>query len=81
MAHQHWNIERDARRGVRATVKVYPTGVQLVNGMRYRMLRGPWMNSGNEMRDYYESQQALRLRVAALEERYNRLPPCTPARR
>jgi hypothetical protein len=77
MSQQIWNIERDARLGVRATVKVYPTGVELVNGMRYRRLCGPWVNTGNESRDFYKSEQALRQRLAAIESAYQ----CAPSAR
>lgn len=70
MSHQTWNIERDPRLGVRATVQLFPTGVAKANGMRYRKLRGPWVNTGKEMRDFYESQQALRQRLASIEAAY-----------
>jgi hypothetical protein len=70
MAHETWNIERHIEKGVRATVKVYPTGTAKSNGMRYRMLRGPWENTGKEHRDYYASQMELRVRLAALEAQY-----------
>ncbi len=70
MAHETWNIERHAEKGVRATVMVYPTGSAKANGMRYRMLRGPGENTGKEHRDYYASQMAFRVRLAALEAQY-----------
>lgn len=66
MSHQTWSSEKGAR-GLRACVKVWPTGALKAAGMRYRMLRGPWENSGNEVRDLYVSSVALQRRLAAIE--------------
>lgn len=46
MSHQVWSLERDADKGVRYTVKLWPTGPHKRAGMRYRMLRGEWHKSG-----------------------------------
>jgi hypothetical protein len=70
VSSQTWNIERHPEKGVRATVKVYPTSIEKQNGMRYRMMRGPWKCTGAESRDYYESQVALRERLSALEAQF-----------
>lgn len=70
MSHQSWDIERNAKKGVRAVVKVFPTGALKNAGMRYRMLRGKWHKSGNEMHDYYLSSQGLRARIADIEAAY-----------
>lgn len=55
-----WNIESSLERGNRATVKLWPAGC------RYRMLRGPWHDTGNRDRDFYLSQVALQKRIAEL---------------
>jgi hypothetical protein len=67
MSHQTWNSERSASKGVRATVKLWPTGQLKRAGMRYRMLRGMWHNTGVESRDYYLSHVGLQRRIAELE--------------
>lgn len=67
MSHQTWSIERHAQKGVRYTVKLWPTGAHKRAEMRYRMLRGEWHNSGLELRDAYLSQMGLQRRVAELE--------------
>ena len=67
MSHRTWNVERDAAKGVRCTVKLWPTGAHKRAGMRYRMLRGEWHNSGIEGRDTYLSQLGLQKRVRELE--------------
>lgn len=67
MSHQTWNIERDAVKGVRYTVTFWPTGAHKGAGMRYRMLRGEWHDSGMEGRDAYLSQMGLQRRVRELE--------------
>ena len=72
MSHQSWNVERNASKGARATVKLYPTGPHKRAGMRYRMLRGEWQNTGNEERDYYLSHIGLQKRIRELEESFLR---------
>lgn len=67
MSHQTWNIERHPAKGVRATVQVWPTREHKRAGIRYRMLRGQWSNTGNELRDEYLSRTGLRRRLADLE--------------
>lgn len=67
MSHQTWSLERNAAKGVRYTVKLWPTGAHKRAGMRYRMLRGEWQSSGIEGRDAYLSQMGLQQRVAELE--------------
>lgn len=67
MSHQTWALERNEEKGVRYTVKLWPTGALKRAGMRYRMLRGEWHNSGAEDLDAYLSQIGLRQRVAELE--------------
>ena len=67
MSHQTWALERSEQKGVRYTVKLWPTGPHKRAGMRYRMLRGDWQKSGNERRDAYLSQMGLQRRVAELE--------------
>lgn len=67
MSHQTWNIERDQAKGVRSTVKVWPTGEHKRAGMRYRMLRGEWSNTGSETRDEYLSRIGLVHRLAEIE--------------
>ena len=70
MSHQTWNIERSEKHGVRATVKLWPTGAHKRAGMRYRMLRGEWHKSGLDNRDYYLSSIALQTRVRELEDSF-----------
>jgi hypothetical protein len=67
MSHQTWGLERCPEKGVRSTVKLWPTGEHKRGGMRYRMLRGEWHKSGSEERDLYQSKMGLQRRVAALE--------------
>lgn len=67
MSHQTWSIERHEQKGVRYTVKLWPTGAHKRAGMRYRMLRGEWHKSGLERRDAYLSRMGLQRRVAELE--------------
>lgn len=69
MSHQAWSSET-SHAGVRALVKVWPDSKLKSVGMRFRILRGPWENSGNEARDYYVSSQALRRRLAEIEAGY-----------
>lgn len=64
MASESWNIERSKTQGVRATVKVWP------EGMRYRLMRGEWYNTGHEERDFYLSRVGLRKRIRELEETF-----------
>lgn len=72
MSHQTWSMERDESKGVRSTVKLWPTGKHKRLGMRYRMLKGEWHNTGNEQRDAYLSQMGLQRRVAELEAAFLR---------
>ena len=67
MSHQTWSLERSEQKGVRYTVKLWPTGAHKRAGMRYRMLRGEWHNSGIEDRDTYLSQLGVQKRVRELE--------------
>ena len=67
MSHQTWSLERNESKGVRYTVKLWPTGQHERLGMRYRMLKGEWNNTGNEGRDAYLSQMGLQRRVHELE--------------
>lgn len=67
MSHQTWSLERSATKGARYTVKLWPTGALKRAGMRYRMLRGEWHNTGVEGRDAYLSQMGLQRRVAEIE--------------
>lgn len=70
MSHQTWSLERNESKGVRYTVKLWPTGPHKRLGMRYRMLRGEWHNSGIEGRDAYLSQIGLQRRVKSLEDSF-----------
>ena len=70
MSYQIWNSERNSAKGIRATVKIHPTGQEKKNGMRYRMLRGPWEKSDSESRDYYNSCEKLRRRLNALQAQF-----------
>ena len=65
MSHKTWDIEAAPNKGHRATVKLWPTGRH--KDQRYRMLRGPWYNTGNRSVDYYRSQTELQRRLADLE--------------
>ncbi|OJY94408.1 MAG: hypothetical protein BGP25_05300 [Lysobacterales bacterium 63-13] len=68
MSHQTWIRERNDRKGVRYIVKLWPIGPHKRLGMRYRMLRGEWHNSGLEERDAYLSYLGLQRRVKELED-------------
>lgn len=70
MSHQTWALERNEQKGVRYTVKLWPTGAHKHAGMRYRMLRGEWHNSGIDERDAYLSQIGLRQRVEEQESSF-----------
>ena len=70
MSNQTWDVERSATKGSRMTVKLWPVGPHKRAGMRYRMLRGEWHNTGHEGRDTYLSKLGLQERISKLEDSF-----------